>query len=81
MDCLINCQQVCSSIVDTTKSLAAVNARQFSISSRLLAGWPQVQQPAPDFSGTAVVNGDFKDIKLSDYRGKYVVLFFYPLDL
>ncbi|GAB1863595.1 thioredoxin-dependent peroxiredoxin [Camponotus japonicus] len=41
---------------------------------------PQLQKPAPFFSGTAVVNGQFKDIKLSDYKGKYVVLFFYPLD-
>lgn len=25
-------------------------------------------------------DGQFKDLKLSDYRGKYVVFFFYPLD-
>ncbi|XP_029172798.1 peroxiredoxin 1 [Nylanderia fulva] len=41
---------------------------------------PQIQKPAPAFSGTAVVNGQFKEINLSDYKGKYVVLFFYPLD-
>ncbi|ETN67923.1 thioredoxin-dependent peroxidase [Anopheles darlingi] len=40
----------------------------------------QVQKPAPPFQGTAVVNNDFKDIKLDDYKGKYLVLFFYPLD-
>jgi peroxiredoxin (alkyl hydroperoxide reductase subunit C) len=40
----------------------------------------QVQQLAPDFTATAVVGGAFKQIKLSDYRGRYVVLFFYPLD-
>ena len=40
----------------------------------------QVQKEAPDFTATAVVNEDFRQIKLSDYRGKYVVLFFYPLD-
>jgi len=40
----------------------------------------QVQKEAPDFSATAVVNEEFKDVKLSSYRGKYVVLFFYPLD-
>ena len=40
----------------------------------------QVQKEAPDFSADAVVGEDFKTIKLSDYRGKYVVLFFYPLD-
>jgi alkyl hydroperoxide reductase subunit AhpC len=40
-----------------------------------------VQKPAPDFKATAVVDGQFKDINLSSYRGeKYVVLYFYPLD-
>jgi alkyl hydroperoxide reductase subunit AhpC len=41
---------------------------------------PKLQQPAPEFTGTAVVNGEFKTISLADYKGKYVVLFFYPLD-
>ena len=40
----------------------------------------QVGQPAPDFALKGVVDGDFVDVKLSDYRGKWVVLFFYPLD-
>jgi peroxiredoxin (alkyl hydroperoxide reductase subunit C) len=42
----------------------------------------QVTQPAPDFTATTVMpDNTFKDdFKLSDYRGKYVVLFFYPLD-
>lgn len=37
---------------------------------------------APDFTATAVMgDNSFKtDFKLSDYRGQYVVLFFYPLD-
>ena len=41
-----------------------------------------VTQRAPDFTATAVMpNNTFKeDFKLSDYQGKYVVLFFYPLD-
>ncbi len=43
-------------------------------------GCLRVGQAAPDFSATAVVDQEFKTIKLSDYRGKYVVLFFYPLD-
>lgn len=46
--------------------------------SKLLAA--RVQHPAPDFKGTAVVDGQFKQIQLSDYKGKYLVLFFYPLD-
>ncbi len=37
---------------------------------------------APDFTATAVMaDGSMNEnFKLSDYRGKYVVLFFYPLD-
>ncbi|CAH1380407.1 hypothetical protein MTP99_004398 [Tenebrio molitor] len=41
---------------------------------------PSLQKPAPVFKGTAVVNGQFKEISLEDYKGQYVVLFFYPLD-
>ena len=41
-----------------------------------------VGRNAPDFDVAAVVNGSqFVDsIKLSFFKGKYVVLFFYPLD-
>lgn len=46
---------------------------------KLLAA--NVQEPAPAFKGQAVVDGDFKEIKLEDFKGKYLVLFFYPLDL
>lgn len=40
-----------------------------------------VSKQAPDFKAQAVHgDGSFKEVKLSDYRGKYVLLFFYPLD-
>jgi len=40
-----------------------------------------VTQEAPDFKAQAVMpDGSFKELSLSEYRGKYVVLFFYPLD-
>ena len=40
-----------------------------------------VGKEAPDFKAQGVMpDGSFKEISLSDYRGKYVVLFFYPLD-
>jgi len=42
---------------------------------------PEIQKPAPIFKGLAVVDGQFKEISLEDYKGKYVILFFYPLDL
>lgn len=40
-----------------------------------------IQNEAPDFKAQTVMeDGSVKEIKLSDFRGKYVVLFFYPLD-
>lgn len=48
-----------------------------------------VGNAAPVFKGTSVVGGNaenlnpgtaFKDISLEDYKGKWVVFFFYPLD-
>jgi peroxiredoxin 1 len=42
---------------------------------------PKVQKPAPEFSATALMpDKTFAQISLKDYLGKYVVLFFYPLD-
>jgi len=40
-----------------------------------------VTHPAPDVKATAIMpDNSFKEISLSDYKGKKVVLFFYPLD-
>ena len=40
-----------------------------------------VTKEAPNFKAQAVYdNNEIKDLELSSYRGKYVVLFFYPLD-
>nr|6J13_A Chain A, 2-cys peroxiredoxin [Chlamydomonas reinhardtii]6J13_B Chain B, 2-cys peroxiredoxin [Chlamydomonas reinhardtii]6J13_C Chain C, 2-cys peroxiredoxin [Chlamydomonas reinhardtii]6J13_D Chain D, 2-cys peroxiredoxin [Chlamydomonas reinhardtii]6J13_E Chain E, 2-cys peroxiredoxin [Chlamydomonas reinhardtii]6J13_F Chain F, 2-cys peroxiredoxin [Chlamydomonas reinhardtii]6J13_G Chain G, 2-cys peroxiredoxin [Chlamydomonas reinhardtii]6J13_H Chain H, 2-cys peroxiredoxin [Chlamydomonas reinhard len=41
---------------------------------------PLVGSVAPDFKAQAVFDQEFQEITLSKYRGKYVVLFFYPLD-
>lgn len=40
-----------------------------------------VAKEAPDFTAAAAMpDGTISDIKLSNYRGKYVILFFWPLD-
>ena len=39
-----------------------------------------VQKKAPDFKTEALVGMDFKELALSDYKGQWVCLFFYPLD-
>jgi peroxiredoxin (alkyl hydroperoxide reductase subunit C) len=40
----------------------------------------RVGMKAPDFEATAYFEGDFKNIKLSDYAGQWVTLCFYPGD-
>jgi peroxiredoxin (alkyl hydroperoxide reductase subunit C) len=39
-----------------------------------------IGKPAPAFKGQAVVDGEIKEISLDDFKGKYLVFFFYPLD-
>lgn len=40
-----------------------------------------VTKEAPDFTAQAVMaDNSFSELSLSSYRGKYVLLFFYPLD-
>lgn len=40
----------------------------------------KVASPAPRFSGEAYIDGAITKISSADYRGKWIVLFFYPLD-
>src|SRR3990167_7250127 len=43
----------------------------------------KLNQPAPDFTQPAYVAGmeeEYKEISLKDFKGKWIVLFFYPRD-
>jgi len=61
------------------QTMFAMNtARMFSVYNEPVLA--RVSMPAPAFSGMAWSEGSFKKISLADYKGKYVVLFFYPLD-
>jgi len=51
-----------------------------AVSQTLCMAKPLVGNDAPGFNATAVFDQEFQDVNLSDYKGKYVVLFFYPLD-
>jgi len=66
-------QRLCAS---TTNSI--LKARHLSTTTKKFAA--QVQKPAPAFKAQAVVDGQFKEVSLADYQGKYVVVYFYPLD-
>lgn len=40
----------------------------------------QVGKPAPKFELEALINDKFQKISFQDYKNKWIVLFFYPLD-
>jgi len=72
------CSPVFSTNIDPLSMRALYSSSESvpSVSSSIA----RVRKPAPDFSAEGVVNGEFTNVKLSDYNGKYLVLFFYPLD-
>ena len=41
---------------------------------------PLVGNPAPDFEASAYFEGGFKNYTLSDFKGKWILLCFYPGD-
>jgi peroxiredoxin (alkyl hydroperoxide reductase subunit C) len=42
---------------------------------------PRIREPAPSFKEKAVLDNKVFDLSLSDFKGKYVILLFYPMDL
>jgi len=40
----------------------------------------KVGKPAPDFELPAYLDGGFKNVRLSDYKGKWIIICFYPGD-
>jgi alkyl hydroperoxide reductase subunit AhpC len=67
-----------SAITASEMVCAAPTAPVQTVSS-VAAGF-EVGSPAPPFTLDAVVNLEFKKVSLSDFQGKWVVLFFYPGD-
>jgi hypothetical protein len=63
--------------VPETKVPQAIQIQEQKEEQKMMA---RVGKPAPDFEASAFVNGGFDNIKLSDYKGKWVVVCFYPGD-
>jgi alkyl hydroperoxide reductase subunit AhpC len=57
-----------------------LNLRQFSASISQLHHIARVQKPAPEWTATAVINKQFVQMSQKDFLGKWLVLFFYPMD-
>ena len=67
-----------SSTLSDTKLIMSAVADDESKESEPVA---KICKPAPDFKATALMpDQQFADLSLSDYKGRWVVLFFYPLD-
>jgi peroxiredoxin (alkyl hydroperoxide reductase subunit C) len=75
--------------ISMSASTATFQSRSSMTSSRRSSGtiennggikMVKINKSAPPFTEDAFVEGDIKKISLDDYRGKWVVLFFYPAD-
>lgn len=62
---------------EATSERSGVSASPNEEVKRVVA---QVGKEAPDFQAKAFVDGGFKNIKLSDYKGQWIMLCFYPGD-
>jgi len=63
-------------ILDIPETLEASPVAEKEVSMTLA----RVGKPAPDFELSAFHEGGFKNVKLSDYKGKWIVVCFYPGD-
>uniref|UniRef100_A0AC34GUT6 Thioredoxin domain-containing protein n=1 Tax=Panagrolaimus sp. ES5 TaxID=591445 RepID=A0AC34GUT6_9BILA len=61
-----------------TRNLCAIPRRSVLRENHLHAIGPT--NKLPEFKGQAVVNGEFKTISNEDYKNKWLIFFFYPLD-
>ncbi|WAR09226.1 PRDX4-like protein [Mya arenaria] len=80
---ICTCQEMCQSMFGGQvypQETCGPASGQRSLGHSLQWSQAIISKPAPDWNGTAVVNGKIKDIKLKDYKGKYLVFLFYPLD-
>ena len=73
------CLALAGLMTESVSGMSAASAEsQAAVAQRSAAA--EVGSVAPPFTLDAVVNLEFKKVSLVDYRGKWVVLFFYPGD-
>jgi len=77
---ILSCVEPVAGPVRPSALESAPSAEQPSLREEANMATARVGQEAPDFEARAFVDGSFKTIRLSDYRGQWVVLCFYPGD-
>jgi hypothetical protein len=73
------CVQPSKGPIDPRPSAEDSHAREKLGQERYEMG-VRVGQTAPDFEATAYVRGEFNNVRLSDFKGQWVALCFYPAD-
>lgn len=77
-DSPLECARTTGAVMREEPSMASISEliqpqKEITMSAR-------VGQKAPDFKAPAYYQGKFTDVSLSDFRGKWVLLCFYPGD-
>ena len=72
------CKRPTSGLADAPKEASA--AEVFQKPEMEKKSMVMVGRKAPDFEAPAYLDGNFVNVKLSEYLGKWVVLCFYPGD-
>jgi len=65
-------------IAESVETMAVTDSQ--AATKEVLKMLAKVGKPAPDFEANAFVNGTFSSVKLSDYKGQWISLCFYPGD-
>ena len=76
----MSCVQSARGPLVSPESKASLEAESEETNREVEMALARVGHEAPDFEATAFVDGGFKNVKLSDYKGKWVILCFYPGD-
>jgi len=77
MDKKDGCVKPSKGVIKTQAEAVVVSQEPGKEPPKMLA---KVGKPAPDFELSAFVNGGFQNIRLGDYKGKWIVVCFYPGD-
>ena len=70
----------CVQPVTESAEPAAQSERPEQAERKVTMDVARVGKRAPEFAGQAFVDGAFRQVKLSDYAGKWVMICFYPGD-
>ena len=74
----VSCVQPAKGPITSDKTESSVTTNQkLEEQSKMIA---KVGKPAPDFEATGFFEGSFKNFRLSEFKGQWIVLCFYPGD-